>query len=48
MCEIAAQANEKGSSVYKGLEQLYVDFGFYSYFGYQCFNSNCGYKGEKN
>ena len=29
MCEIAAQANEKGSSVYKGLEQLYVDFGFY-------------------
>lgn len=29
MCEIAAQANEKGSSVYKELEQLYVDFGFY-------------------
>ena len=29
MCEIAAQVNEKGSSVYKGLEQLYVDFGFY-------------------
>jgi phosphoglucomutase len=29
MCEIAAQAKEKGSSVYKELEQLYVDFGFY-------------------
>ena len=29
MCEIAAQANEKGSSVYKELEQMYVDFGFY-------------------
>ena len=29
MCEIAAQANEKGSSVYKELQQLYVDFGFY-------------------
>lgn len=29
MCEIAAQANEKGSSVYKYLEQMYVDFGFY-------------------
>jgi phosphomannomutase len=29
MCEIAAQAKEKGSSVYKELQQLYVDFGFY-------------------
>ena len=29
MCEIAAQAKEKGSSVYKELEQLYVDYGFY-------------------
>ena len=29
MCEIAAQAKEKGSSVYKELEQMYVDFGFY-------------------
>jgi phosphomannomutase len=29
MCEIAAQANEKGSSVYKELQQMYVDFGFY-------------------
>jgi phosphoglucomutase len=29
MCEIAAQANEKGSSVYKELQQIYVDFGFY-------------------
>jgi len=29
MCEIAAQAKEKGSSVYKELEQIYVDFGFY-------------------
>lgn len=29
MCEIAAQAKEKGSSVYKELEQLYLDFGFY-------------------
>ena len=29
MCEIAAQANEKGSSVYKELDQMYVDFGFY-------------------
>jgi phosphoglucomutase len=29
MCEIAAQAKEKGSSVYKELEQLYADYGFY-------------------
>ena len=29
MCEIAAQAKEKESSVYKELEQMYVDFGFY-------------------
>ncbi len=29
MCEIAAQAKEKGSSVYKELEQLYVDYGCY-------------------
>lgn len=29
MCEIAAQAKEKGSSVYKELEQMYVDFGFF-------------------
>ena len=29
MCEIAAQAKEKASSVYKELEQMYVDFGFY-------------------
>jgi phosphomannomutase len=29
MCEIAAQAKEKGSSVYKELEQIYIDFGFY-------------------
>jgi phosphomannomutase len=29
MCEIAAQTKEKGSSVYKELEQLYVDYGFY-------------------
>ena len=29
MCEIAAQANENGSSVYQYLEQMYVDFGFY-------------------
>ena len=29
MCEIAAQAKEKGSSVYKELEQLYVDYGYY-------------------
>jgi phosphomannomutase len=29
MCEIAAQAKEKGSSVYKELEQLYLDYGFY-------------------
>ncbi|PWA05405.1 phospho-sugar mutase [Flavobacterium psychrotolerans] len=29
MCEIAAQAKAKGSSVYKELLKLYVDFGFY-------------------
>jgi len=29
MCEIAAQAKENNSSVYKYLEQMYVDFGFY-------------------
>lgn len=29
VCEIAAQAKEKGSSVYKELQQMYVDFGFY-------------------
>ncbi|HNP33416.1 MAG TPA: phospho-sugar mutase [Flavobacterium sp.] len=29
MCEIAAQAKERGSSVYKEMEQMYVDFGFY-------------------
>lgn len=29
MCEIAAQAKEKGSSVYNYLQQMYVDFGFY-------------------
>ena len=29
MCEIAAQAKEKGSSVYKVLQQMFVDFGFY-------------------
>lgn len=29
VCEIAAQANEKGSSLYEELLQLYVDFGFY-------------------
>ena len=29
MCEIAAQAKEKGSSVYKELQQLYFNFGFY-------------------
>ncbi|MEO5775846.1 MAG: phospho-sugar mutase [Flavobacterium sp.] len=29
MCEMAAQAKEKGGSVYKELEQMYVDFGFY-------------------
>lgn len=29
MCEIAAQAKEKGSSVYNELEKLYVEFGFY-------------------
>lgn len=29
MCEIAAQAKENNSSVYKYLEQMYVDYGFY-------------------
>jgi phosphoglucomutase len=29
VCEIAAQAKEKGSSFYQELLQLYVDFGFY-------------------
>ena len=29
VCEIAAQAKEKGSSIYKELLQMYVDFGFY-------------------
>jgi len=29
VCEIAAQAKEKGSSIYQELLQLYVDFGFY-------------------
>jgi phosphoglucomutase len=29
MCEIAAQAKEKGSSVYDYLQHMYVDFGFY-------------------
>lgn len=29
VCEIAAQAKAKGSSVYKELIQMYVDFGFY-------------------
>jgi len=29
MCEIAAQAKENGSSVYKELQQMFVDFGFY-------------------
>ena len=29
MCEIAAQAKENGSSVYKELEQLYLNFGFF-------------------
>ncbi|MGL2963266.1 phospho-sugar mutase [Flavobacterium sp. RSB2_4_14] len=29
MCEIAAQAKEKGSSVYKELQQMFVDFGFF-------------------
>jgi phosphomannomutase len=29
MCEIAAQAKEKGSSIYKELERLYIDYGFY-------------------
>jgi phosphoglucomutase len=29
MCEIAAQAKEKQSSVYKELQQMFVDFGFY-------------------
>lgn len=29
MCEIAAQAKEKGSSVYQELLEMYVDFGYY-------------------
>ena len=29
VCEMAAQAKEKGSSVYQKLQQLYVDYGFY-------------------
>ncbi|MFT7350755.1 MAG: phosphoglucomutase [Flavobacterium sp.] len=29
ICEIAAQAKEKGSTIYKDLLQLYVDHGFY-------------------
>jgi phosphomannomutase len=29
MCEIAAQAKEKGNSVYKELEKLYLEYGFY-------------------
>ncbi|MEW5675109.1 phospho-sugar mutase [Flavobacterium enshiense] len=29
VCEIAAQAKEKGSSLYQELLELYVDFGFY-------------------
>lgn len=29
ICEIAAQAKEKGSSLYEELLQMYVDFGFY-------------------
>ncbi len=29
VCEIAAQAKEKGSSLYEELLQMYVDFGFY-------------------
>ena len=29
VCEMAAQAKEKGSTLYKELLQLYVDFGFY-------------------
>ena len=29
ICELAAQAKAAGSSVYKELQQLYVDFGFY-------------------
>ncbi|TBX70405.1 phospho-sugar mutase [Flavobacterium silvisoli] len=29
MCEIAAQAKEKGGSVYQELQQMFVDFGFY-------------------
>ncbi len=32
MCEIAAQAKARGSSVYRELEQLYVDYGFYQEF----------------
>ncbi|RZK11947.1 MAG: phospho-sugar mutase, partial [Flavobacterium sp.] len=29
ICEVAAQAKANGSSVYKELQNLYVDFGFY-------------------
>ncbi|NUY82044.1 phospho-sugar mutase [Flavobacterium sp. MAH-1] len=29
ICEVAAQAKAKGSSVYKELQQMYVDYGFY-------------------
>ena len=29
ICEVAAQAKTNGSSVYKELQNLYVDFGFY-------------------
>ncbi|HSD13143.1 MAG TPA: phospho-sugar mutase, partial [Flavobacterium sp.] len=29
VCEIAAQAKEKGSSIYQELLQMYVDYGFY-------------------
>lgn len=32
MCEIAAQAKARGSSVYRELEQLYVDYGLYQEF----------------
>ena len=32
ICEVAAQAKAKGSTVYKELQQLYVDHGFYKEF----------------
>jgi phosphomannomutase len=32
ICELAAQAKAKGSTVYKELQQLYVDHGFYKEF----------------